>query len=125
MNFPLRILIAEDNILNQKIISILIQRLGWQFCIVDNGRKAVDECFANDYDVILMDIDMPVMNGWDATTEIKSKIPGIPVIALTAYSEEIFKEKSFAAGMDYFLAKPYNQTEIQRTILKSLNKADH
>lgn len=124
MNFPLKILIAEDNILNQKIIAILIQRLGWQYCIVDNGRKAVDECFANKYDVVLMDIDMPVMNGWDATLEIKRKIPTLPVIALTAYSEDIFKERSFAAGMDYFLAKPYNQTEIERTILKSLNKSE-
>lgn len=124
MNFPLKILIAEDNLLNQKIISILIQRLGWHYHIVDNGKKAVDECQNNSYDVILMDIDMPVMNGWDATIEIKRQNPEIPVIALTAYSEEIFRERSFAAGMDYFLAKPYNQTEIEKTILKSLNRLD-
>lgn len=122
MNSPLKILIAEDNILNQKIISILIQRLGWNFCIVDNGKKAVEECINNEYDVVLMDIDMPVMNGWDATTAIKRELPDLPVIALTAYSEEIFKERSFAAGMDYFLAKPYNQAEIERTIKKSLER---
>lgn len=122
MNLPLRVLIAEDNLLNQKIISILIQRLGWSYSIVDNGRKAVDECKSNTYDVVLMDIDMPEMNGWDATIEIKKYNPDIPIIALTAYSEEMFKERSFAVGMDYFLAKPYNQNEIKNTILKSLDK---
>lgn len=88
---------------------------------MDNGRKAVDECRSNNYDVVLMDIDMPEMNGWDATVEIKRDNPDIPVIALTAYSEEMFKERSFAVGMDYFLAKPYNQNEIKNTILKSLD----
>jgi CheY-like chemotaxis protein len=124
MNFPIKVLIAEDNLLNQKIIGILIQRLGWHYCIVDNGKKAVEECMKNEYDVVLMDIDMPVMNGWDATVAIKNHTPNLPVIAHTAYSEEVVKERSFAAGMDYFLAKPYNQMEIQRTILKSLQKED-
>ncbi|MGE5382705.1 MAG: response regulator [Omnitrophica WOR_2 bacterium] len=120
MNSPLRVLIAEDNLLNQKIIAVMMQRLGWSFCIVENGRKAVDECNLNDYDVVLMDIDMPVMNGWDATIEIKRNSPQIPVIALTAYSEETFREKSYSVGMDYFLAKPYNHEEIRKTVLKSL-----
>lgn len=123
MNLQLKILIAEDNLLNQKIISILLQRLGWHFCIVDNGLKAVNECRENQYDAVLMDIDMPVMNGWDATVHIKRNKPEIPVIALTAYNEESFKEKSFAAGMDYFLAKPYNLNDIERTVLKSIGQA--
>lgn len=124
MNPPLKVLIVEDNVLNQKIISILIGRLGWDYHVVENGLKAVDACNINKYDVVLMDIDMPVMNGWDATIEIKKNKPDLPIIALTAYTEDIFIEKSYAAGMDYFLAKPYNHNEIERTILKSLKKVE-
>lgn len=122
MDDTINILIAEDNRLNQKIISIMIERLGWNYFMVDNGQKAVDECISKDYDVVLMDIDMPVMNGWDATIEIKKIKPDLPVIALTAYSEEIFRQRSFDVGMNYFLAKPYNLNEIERTILKSIDK---
>lgn len=122
MNSPIKVLIAEDNLLNQKIISVMIQRIGWEYTIVDNGKKAVDASLSGEYDAILMDIDMPVMNGWDATLEIRKLKPSIPIIALTAYSEETFREKSFSVGMDYFLAKPYNHNEIQKTVLKSLGR---
>lgn len=119
-----RVLIAEDNIPNQKIISIIIKRLGWEYTIVDNGLKAIEACKASEYDVVLMDIDMPEMNGWDATLEIKKYTPGLPVIALTAYSEDTVGEKSIAAGMDYFLTKPYNHKDIEKTILKCLRKSE-
>lgn len=122
MSPPIKVLIAEDNLLNQKIISVMIKRLGWEWQMVVNGLEAVKACQLNDYDVILMDIDMPVMNGWEATEAIKKEKPSLPIIALTAFSEETFREKSFNAGMDYFLAKPYNHTEIEKTVLKCLNR---
>jgi CheY-like chemotaxis protein len=114
----IKILIAEDNVLNQKIIEILIKRMGWNYKLVADGIEAVEECLNGDYDVILMDIDMPQMNGWEATIEIRRKKNNIPIIALTAYSEESFRKKSFEAGMNYFLSKPYNKEEIYETIRK-------
>lgn len=114
----IKILIAEDNVLNQKIIEILIKRMGWSYKLVADGIEAVEECLNGDYDVILMDIDMPQMNGWEATIEIRRKKNNIPIIALTAYSEESFRKKSFEAGMNYFLSKPYNKEEIYDTIRK-------
>ena len=114
----IRILIAEDNVLNQKIIEILIKRMGWNYKLVGDGVEAVEECSKGDYDVVLMDIDMPQMNGWDATIEIRRKKIDIPIIALTAYSEESFRKKSFESGMNYFLSKPYNKEEIYETIRK-------
>ncbi|HPG32401.1 MAG: response regulator [Lentimicrobiaceae bacterium] len=114
----IKVLIAEDNVLNQKIIEILIKRMGWDYKLVADGVEAVSECFKDSYDVILMDIDMPQMNGWEATIEIRRKKMNIPIIALTAYSEESFRKKSFEAGMDYFLSKPYNKEEIYETIKK-------
>lgn len=117
----IKILIAEDNILNQKIIEILIKRMGWNYKLVADGVEAVNECLNGSYDVILMDIDMPQMNGWEATIEIRRKKMNIPIIALTAYSEESFRKKSFEAGMNYFLSKPYNKEEIYETIRKCVH----
>ena len=117
----IKILIAEDNVLNQKIIEILIKRMGWNYTLVADGVEAVEECMKGDYDVILMDIDMPQMNGWEATIEIRRKKMNIPIIALTAYSEESFRKKSFEAGMDSFLSKPYNKEEIYETIRKCVH----
>ena len=114
----IHVLIAEDNVLNQRIIEILIKRKGWSYTLVADGSEAVSACFEGDYDVVLMDIDMPVMNGWDATIEIRKNDPKIPIIALTAYSEESFKKKSFECGMNLFLSKPYNKEEIYEAILK-------
>lgn len=116
----IRVLIAEDNLLNQRIIEILIKRMGWHYTLVADGTEAVSECFGGAYDVILMDIDMPVMNGWDATIEIRKRGVKIPIIALTAYSEDSFRKKSFEAGMNMFLSKPYNKEEIYDAILKSV-----
>ena len=116
----IKVLIAEDNLLNQRIIEILIKRMGWNYTLVGDGLEAVSECLAGDYDVILMDIDMPQMNGWEATIELRRKKVKIPIIALTAYSEESFRKKSFEAGMDLFLSKPYNKDEIYQAILNSV-----
>lgn len=106
--------------MNQRIIEILIKRMGWNYTLVADGTEAVSECIEGAYDVILMDIDMPVMNGWDATIEIRKRDIKIPIIALTAYSEESFRKKSFEAGMNMFLSKPYNKEEIYDAILKSV-----
>lgn len=114
------VLIAEDNVLNQRIIEILIKKMGWNYKLVGDGVEAVKEGLSGDYDVILMDIDMPNMNGWDATIELRKKDVQIPIIALTAYSEESFRKKSFEVGMDMFLSKPYNKEEIYSAILHSV-----
>jgi CheY-like chemotaxis protein len=114
------VLIAEDNLMNQKIIEVLIKRMGWNYCIVGDGVKVVEECLKGGYDVILMDIDMPRMDGYEATRVIRSHRIDIPIIALTAYSEDIFREKSYQAGMNNFLPKPYDKDIIYSTILDSL-----
>ncbi|GAB1405580.1 MAG: response regulator [Lentimicrobiaceae bacterium] len=114
----IKVLIAEDNLLNQRIIEILIKRMGWDYTLVPDGQEAVDACIADKYDVILMDIDMPRMNGWEATLEIRRRNINIPIIAITAYSEESFRKKSFEVGMNEFLSKPYNKEEIYSTVLQ-------
>lgn len=117
-NKAIKVLIAEDNLLNQRIIEILIKKMGWDYTLVPDGQEAVNACLSDDYDVILMDIDMPRMNGWEATIEIRRQNIHIPIIAITAYSEESFRKKSFEAGMNEFLSKPYNKEEIYQTVLQ-------
>ena len=116
----INVLIAEDNVLNQRIIEILIKKMGWNYKLVGDGVEAVNECLTGVYNVILMDIDMPNMNGWEATIELRKQNVQIPIIALTAYSEESFRKKSFEVGMDMFLSKPYNKEEIYSAILNSV-----
>lgn len=117
----MNILIAEDNILNQKIIGILINRMGWACRIVNDGVEVVEECLKGGYDVVLMDIDMPRMDGFEASSMIRSHNADIPIIALTAFTENLFREKSIKAGMNHFLSKPYDKGEIYETILKCMN----
>jgi len=118
------VLIAEDNLMNQKLIEILIKRMGWACSIVGDGIKAVEECLKGGYDVILMDIDMPRMDGYEATRVIRSHQIDIPIIALTAYCEDIFQDQSYKAGMNNFLPKPYNKELIYTTILNSLRSVN-
>lgn len=117
----IRVLVAEDNILNQRIMEILLKKKGWSCTLVADGLEAVEAYFEGSYDVVLMDIDMPVMDGWEATIEIRKKDKKIPIIAVTAYNEESFKKKSFECGMNLFLSKPYNKEEIYEAILKSID----
>ncbi len=117
----INILVAEDNIINQKVIEVLIKLKGWHCFIVDNGEKAVEECKKGNYNLILMDIGMPVMDGFEAAKIIRETNSKIPIIALTAYTDNFFKEKSIEAGMNYFLSKPYKKEVIYSTINKCLS----
>lgn len=106
---PMRILLAEDNLINQKVASRMLQRLGYQSDIVNNGKEAVDAVFRNDYDVVLMDVHMPEMDGLEATIMIRSerKRSRRPyIIALTAAAMPDDEEKCMEAGMDDFITKP-------------------
>jgi len=118
----IQILLAEDNLLNQKVISHLLQSIGYpSITIVENGKKAVEACFAQSFHVILMDIMMPELSGNDATKIIRTSLPSSVqpwIIALTANAFPEDKQKSFDAGVDYFLTKPINRNELAETLRK-------
>jgi len=104
-------LVAEDNPINQKLIVNLLQKFGMDVTVVDNGKEAVEKVVNDKYDIIFMDIQMPVMGGLDATEEIKAyeareDLPNTPVVALTANALAGDKERYLKAGMDDYLAKP-------------------
>lgn len=121
-----RALVAEDNPLNQKLLGILLKQMD---CVVDmaaNGREAVDMAGKNKYDVIFMDIQMPVMDGFQATELIRGKLNlTTPIIALTAKVFQEDQEKCASAGMNDFLAKPVEIKTLKQMLLKWGRTADN
>ena len=103
-----RILMAEDNPVNQRVMGLLLQKLGYVVDIAENGRIALDRLADHDYDLILMDCQMPEMDGFDATREIRKKFTSsdLPIIAVTAHAMEGYRERCLDVGMDDYVTKP-------------------
>ncbi|RLU03821.1 MAG: hybrid sensor histidine kinase/response regulator [Ketobacter sp.] len=120
---PMRILVAEDHHLSQKVVRGMLSRLGMQAVTVDNGIDAVKLTKEQDFDIILMDCEMPHMNGFDATRAIREweqetgRSP-IPIIALTAHIMDEHKERSLQCGMNAYLAKPIELSELRDMLIQ-------
>lgn len=111
-----RILLAEDNPVNQKVACRIIQKLGFRIDVVGDGRAAVDAWKTGRYDLILMDCQMPEMDGYEATRMIRTLEPGgtrIPIVALTAHAMKGADELCKSAGMDEHLTKPIQQKRLE------------
>ncbi|MBT3533230.1 MAG: response regulator [Rhodospirillaceae bacterium] len=124
---PLHVLVAEDYGLNQKVISVMLGDMGHRISIANNGQEAVSAVLRGHYDVILMDVHMPVMDGKTATRRIRA-LPrpegDIPIIALTADASLEQKDECLAAGMDDYLTKPIILPDLLRAMAESLVRAD-
>ena len=120
----LNILLAEDNEINRKLAEILLQRQGWRVFSVTDGREAVNKAASEEFDMILMDIQMPNMDGFEATKVIREHDRQVgkhtPVLALTAYAMKGDREKCLKAGMDGYLTKPIRPEELYDVIEKHL-----
>ncbi|MFP6737610.1 MAG: response regulator [Planctomycetota bacterium] len=124
----LRILLAEDNLVNQKVTVALLERKGHTVEVAENGRLAVDALAAEKFDVVLMDIQMPVLDGLDATAEIRDREKGTgihtPLIALTANAMKGDRERCLQGGLDAYIAKPLRPADLFRTIDEVLDCED-
>ena len=113
LTFPgARVLVAEDNVVNQKVIQSLLLRLGCQVFIVSNGRDAVEQCQTRDIDLVFMDCQMPEMDGYQAATAIRASQLRMPIIAITANAVKGERGKCMAAGMDDCLSKPVGGAQL-------------
>ena len=116
-----RILIAEDNDSNFILMTYILKKF-YEFDRARNGQEAVDMVEKNKYDLILMDIKMPVMDGMEATKLIKEKHPDLPIIALTANAFDSDRQLAFEAGCDEFLPKPISSDVCLKTIAKFIEE---
>jgi CheY-like chemotaxis protein len=114
-NVNIRILLAEDKLVNQKVIKLQLQSLGHEVTIVDNGKKAIKTFDPAKFDLILMDIQMPVMDGITAAQALKRKYDRLPpIIGLSANAFEGDREKYLEQGMDEYLTKPFVVADFVR-----------
>ncbi|KAL3450509.1 hypothetical protein BJX65DRAFT_294183 [Aspergillus insuetus] len=122
-SIPLAILLAEDNEVNQKVAVRFLEKYEHKIIVVDNGLEALAKARERRYDVILMDVQMPIMGGFEATVLIRQYeqehgISRTPIIALTAHAMFGDRDKCIAAGMDDYLSKPLNQNQLVQMIAK-------
>jgi two-component system, sensor histidine kinase and response regulator len=117
---PRRILLAEDGIVNQKVAVSLLERRGHQVVIANNGREAVDELQRQGFDLVLMDVQMPEMDGFEATAAIRERERStgahLPIVAMTAHAMKGDRERCLAAGMDEYLSKPIRADELYEMV---------
>ncbi len=119
------VLVAEDNVVNQKIAVKLLAALGCKTDVADNGREAVQAVSRSSYDLVLMDCQMPVLDGYAATGEIRkldSSRKSVPIVALTANAMAGDREKCLDAGMDDYLAKPLRKAALAQTLARWISE---
>lgn len=122
------ILLAEDNEFNQVLLTALLKKWGMETTIVSNGLQAIDEVCRNHYNLILMDVQMPEMDGYKATQNIRQmkdpKKANIPIIAMTASALKGETDRCMAAGMNDFVAKPFDKQLLRKKIMSYLTNSD-
>ncbi len=113
---PLRILLAEDNPVNQRLAVRILEKWGHSVAVAGNGRKAVETWEKEPFDLVLMDVQMPEMSGLEATAAIRQKEKELgrrsPIVAMTAHAMEGDREKCLSAGMDHYVTKPIDQKKL-------------
>ncbi len=124
-----RILLADDNRLSRLATHGILEKLGYQVVIVGDGRQAVDAEASGDFDAIIMDCQMPGMDGFQATSEIRRRqadghYPRTPIIGLSARAMEGDSEAAIAKGMDAYVTKPFKVKELQAALQKWVTRAE-
>jgi CheY-like chemotaxis protein len=117
---PLRILLAEDSLTNQKLAISLLERWGHEVTVAQNGREAVAACAVGGFDLVLMDVEMPHLDGLQATAAIREQERDsrrhVPIIAMTAHAMQGDRQRCLAAGMDGYLPKPIRRQQLQEVL---------
>ncbi|MCE7072267.1 ATP-binding protein [Dyadobacter sp. CY327] len=122
-DFPLKILVVEDNLVNQKFIDYVLKKLGYEIAMAENGLQAIERLALTPYDVILMDLQMPVMDGLEATRIIRKDHSTVPyIVALTANAMNEDRNNCLNHGMDDYMAKPMKLDVIKEVLKRAYQK---
>jgi len=125
----LRILVAEDNVVNQKLAVTLLRKMGHEVTLACNGREAYELWGDGNFDLILMDVQMPEMDGTEATVQIRAveQETGehIPIIAMTAYAMSGDRDRYLDTGMDEYITKPVSYKRVEEAIARFYRVEDH
>lgn len=118
---PLRVLVVEDNAVNQKLVTRMLQRLGCEFEVANNGVEALELYTRTSFEVVLMDCQMPISDGYEATTAIRQlekdrRKVRVPIFALTAHLSDADRDRCFASGMDVYLTKPISMERLREVL---------
>jgi CheY-like chemotaxis protein len=122
---PLHILLAEDGLVNQEVALGLLEIAGFTVCVANNGREAVDAFEQQAFDAVLMDLEMPEIDGFEAARRIREQEAGTsrrtPIIAMTAHAVTGFRERCLHSGMEGYVTKPINLQELLHVLKSVLN----
>jgi len=115
-----KILVAEDNVVNQQVVSSILEKLGYQYVLVNNGEEAIRRIAQETFDLVVMDCQMPVMDGHAATRKIRESFNAeiLPIIAVTANAFDGERQRCLDDGMNDYLSKPFNLKALQTALLK-------
>src|SRR5437016_617101 len=120
----LRVLVAEDNAVNQKLAVRMLEKMGHAVIVAANGKQALETWRHERFDLIFMDVQMPEMDGFEATSEIRKTEQATgrhtPIIAMTAYAMLGDRDRCLAAGMDYYISKPVSRDDLIKTIKSAI-----
>jgi len=113
-----KVLIVEDHLDSREILKLQLQALGYEVAVATNGEEALKKALTEAPDIIIMDLGLPGMDGFEATARLKenTKTAKLPVLAYTAWSEDLYREKAAQAGMEAFLTKPAQYQVINEVI---------
>ncbi|HPS20968.1 MAG TPA: response regulator [Candidatus Omnitrophota bacterium] len=119
----IKVLVVEDDESNQYLMELILGEFGFSFEIAANGQEAVEKVRKGKFDVVLMDLRMPVMDGYEATRVIRKELHNdLPIIAVTAHAMDWVEEECQGAGMNGYLTKPFDAEKLKSEILRFVKK---
>lgn len=120
---PGKVLVVEDNEINQLVAVGVLNQYGYPVDVANNGQEALAKTAETDYELILMDVLMPVMDGYDTTRELRRREGGtrhIPIVAMTAIAQQADRDRCLEAGMDDYIAKPFTPADLAAVLARWL-----